>query len=145
MGAKALYNDQRKLAIHQAIILQDVTLAKGIIHDRNEYRQYAKDWTPVNLDEYIAKFDIKADDYNIQSNIRKISFYSDNKEYAIVAAVGGKYFRIQEIKPDGTGGIYVGLNLKEPSISGKFQGKERRAERHRLTHFRMSYRKGTVK
>ena len=69
---------------------------------------------------------------------------SDDKEYAIVVAIGGKYFRIQEIRPDGTGGRYVGLDLKDPSIPGTFQGKARKAEWLRLTHFRMTYKKGTV-
>lgn len=124
--------------------MQLCVLTLEFCNDRDECKKYAKDWTPVNLDDYIAKFDIKSDDYNMQINLRKISFCSNNREYAIVAAVGGKYFRVQEIKPDGTGGVYVGINLKEPSISGNFQGKDRRAERYRLTHLRMSHRKGTV-
>ncbi len=76
--------------------------------------------------------------------MRKIVFQKDNKKYAIVAAIGGKYFRVQEIKPNGIGGRYVDLNLKDPSISGEFQGKARKAEWLRLTHFRMTYKKGTV-
>lgn len=63
----------------------------------------------------------------------------------IVAAIGGKYFRVEELKPDGTHKRYVDLNLKDPSISGTFQGAARRAEWNRLTHFRMTYKKGTWK
>ena len=68
---------------------------------------------------------------------------SDDKEYAIVAAIGGKYFRIQEMRPDGTGGRYVDLDLKDSSIPGTFQVKVRKAEWLRFTHFRMTYKKGT--
>lgn len=77
-------------------------------------------------------------------NKRKIMFSQDNKQFAIICAVGGKYFRIQEIKADGSGGKYVGLDLKDPHIPGTFQGKARRDEWFRLTHFRMTYKKGTV-
>lgn len=114
------------------------------IDDRDEYKKYANSWQAVNLDEYVAKFGITGVAYNMENNYRKISFFKDNKEYAIIAAIGGKYFRIQEIKPDGSGGKYVGLDLKDPSIPGTFQGKARRDEWLRRTHFRMTYKKGTV-
>ena len=81
----------------------------------------------------------------MSDNIRKIYFYKDSRQYAIVAAIGGKYFRDEELKPDGTHKRYVDLNLKDPSISGTFQGAARRAECNRLTHFRMTYKKGTWK
>lgn len=144
MGAKALYTDSRRKTIHQLIISKDIQKIKGILHDRDEYRKYASSWKPVNLDEYVAKLDIKNDTYNMANNQRKISFFKDNREYAIVAAIGGKYFRIQEINADGTGGRYVDLNLKDPSITGSYKGKARRDEWLRQTHYRMSYKKGTV-
>ena len=144
MGAKALYTDTRRKTIHQLIIMRDIEKIKGILHDRDEYKRYAKDWRAVNLDEFVEKLDIKNETFNMVNNQRKISFIKDDKEYAIVAAIGGKYFRIQEIRPDGTGGRYVDLDLKDSSIPGTFQGKARKAEWLRLTHFRMTYKKGTV-
>ena len=144
MGAKALYTDTRRKTIHQLIIMRDIEKIKGILHDRDEYKRYAKDWRAVNLDEFVEKLDIKNESFNMVNNQRKISFIKDDKEYAIVAAIGGKYFRIQEIRPDGTGGRYVDLDLKDPSIPGTFQGKTRKAEWLRLTHFRMTFKKGTV-
>lgn len=144
MGAKAIYTDSRAKTIHQLIISRDIDKIKGVLHDRDEYRKYASSWKPVNLDEYVAKFDITSDTYNMANNQRKIMFYKDSKQYAIVAAIGGKYFRVQEIRTDGSGGRYVGLDLMDPSISGSFQGKARKDEWLRLTHFRMSYKKGTV-
>lgn len=144
MGAKALYTDTRRKTIHQLIIMRDIEKIKGILHDRDEYKRYAKDWRAVNLDEFVEKLDIKNESFNMVNNQRKISFIKDDKEYAIVAAIGGKYFRIQEIRPDGTGGRYVDLDLKDPSIPGTFQGKARKAEWLRLTHFRMTFKKGTV-
>ncbi len=144
MGAKALYTDERRKIIHQLIISQDVEKAKGVLHDRDEYKQYASSWQAVNLDEYVAKFDISSDTYNMTHNQRKIMFTKDNRQFMIVAAVGGKYFRIQEIRPDGSGGRYVNLELKDPSIPGTFQGRDRKNEWLRLTHFRMTYKKGTV-
>ena len=144
MGVKALYTDTRKKTIHELIISKDIKKIIGVLHDRDEYKKYAGTWRAVNLDEYAAKFDITGDTYNMINNRRKISFVKDNKEYQIVAAIGGKYFRVQEIRPDGSEGKYVDLNLKDPSIPGTFQGKARRDEWRRLTHFRMTYKKGTV-
>lgn len=144
MGAKAIYTDSRAKTIHQLIISKDIDKIKGVLHDRDEYRKFASSWQPVNLDEYVAKFDITSDTYNMANNQRKIMFYKDNKQYAIIAAIGGKYFRVQKIRSDGSGSRYVGLDLKDPSISGAFQGKARKDEWLRRTHFRMSYKKGTV-
>ena len=76
--------------------------------------------------------------------MRKISFFDNEKAYEIICAVGVKYFRIREVLPNGRTGSYIGIDLKEPSISSAFQGTARRAERHILTHSRMSYKKGTV-
>ena len=144
MGAKAIYTDLRHKIIHALVLSKDMSIIKGIIHDKHEYEKYAHLWKAVNLDEFIAKFAITSDTYNMQHNMRKISFFDNGKSYEIVCAVGGKYFRIREVLPDGRPGSYVGIDLKEPSIPGTFQREARRAERHRLTHFRMSYKKGTV-
>ena len=81
--------------------------------------------------------------------MRKISFWDDGKEYEIICAMGGKYFRIQrqpfiDSKGNYHGKEYVGLNLKSPSIPGKLKNKDRKAEFNRLTHFAMTYKKGTV-
>ncbi|MCR5629643.1 hypothetical protein [Eubacterium sp.] len=144
MGAKALYKDTRRNIIRQLIIEKDIEAIKKLLKDRDEYRQYAHGWKAVNLDEFIAKFDIQSDTYNMVTNKRKISFFNDGHEYEIVAAIGGKYFRVREIGTGRSGGRYVGLDLREPRIPGSFQGAARREERNRLTHFRMSYKKGTV-
>ena len=144
MGAKALYTDERRKVIHQLIISKDIEKIKGVLHDRDEYKKYANSWQAVNLDEYIAKFDISSDTYNMSNNMRKIMFTKDNRQFMIVAAIGGKYFRIQEIRSDGSGGRYVNLDLKDPSILGTFQGRDRKNEWLRRTHFRMTYKKGTV-
>lgn len=145
MGAKALYLETRKKTIHELILSRDIDTIKGVLHDRNEYREYASQWQAVNLDEYVAGFEITGERYNMSDNVRKIYFYKDSRQYAIVAAVGGKYFRVEELKPDGKHKRYVDLNLKDPSIPGTFQGAARRDEWKRLTHFRMTYKKGTWK
>lgn len=144
MGAKSLYLDERHKAIHQLIISRDIQRIRGVLRDREEYKKYASGWRAVNLDEYVGKFGIHSETYNMENNLRKINFYSDGKEYAIVAAIGGKYFRVGEVRADGRIGRYLTLDLKDPSIPGSFQGAARRAEHFRLTHFRMSYKKGTV-
>lgn len=144
MGAKAIYTDLRRKIIHALVLSKDMSIIKGVIHDKHEYEKYAHLWKAVNLDEFVSKFAITDDTYNMQHNMRKISFFDNGKAYEIVCAVGGKYFRIREVLPDGKPGSYVGIDLKDPSISGEFQGAARRSERNRLTHFRMSYKKGTV-
>lgn len=144
MGAKAIYTNLRSKVIHALVLSKDMRIIKGVIHDKREYEKYAHLWQAVNLDEYASKFAITSETYNMQYNMRKISFFDNDKAYEIVCAVGVKYFRIREVLPNGRPGSYVGIDLKEPSISGAFQDTSRRAERHRLTHFRMSYKKGTV-
>lgn len=145
MGAKAIYTDERRKAIHQLIISRDIETIKGVLHDRNEYKQYASGWRAVNLDEYVAQFGITDIKTSMSNNLRKISFSKDNKEYAIVTAVGGKYFRVGEVNSsDGSIRRYLTLNLKDPSIPGSFQRRDRKNEFLRLTHFRMTYKKGTV-
>lgn len=145
MGAKALYTDTRIKTVLQLVLTNNIEKLDGIFYDRGNYYKYKRSWRAVNLDEYVAQFDITSDTYNMTNNLRKISFYKDNRQYAIVAAVGAPYFRVQEIKPNGKGGRYVGLDLKDPSISGKkFEGAKHKAEWNRLTHFRMTYKKGTI-
>jgi len=144
MGAKSLYTDTRKKIIHQLIISKDIKTIKGILKDREAYKQFANRWRAVNLDEYVAKFNIVDESYNMAHNLRKISFFNDGRNYEIVTAVGAKYFRVREVLSPDKYGPCLTLDLKEPSIPGSFQGKERSAERQRLTHFRMTYKKGTV-
>lgn len=144
MGAKSLYKDTRKKIIHQLIISKDIKAIKGVLKDKDSYKKFASKWQAVNLDEYVAKFNITDDKYNMAHNLRKISFFNDGRNYEIVAAIGAKYFRVREVLGPDKYGPCLTLDLKEPSIPGTFQGKERSAERQRLTHFRMSYKKGTV-
>ncbi len=145
MGAKAIYIDERRKAIHQLIISKDIQTIKGVLHDRDEYKKYASGWRAVNLDEYVAQFGITDIQASKNNNMRKISFFKDNKEYAIVTAVGGKYFRVGEVnRSDGSIRRYLTLDLKDPSIPGSIQRSARKNEFLRLTHFRMTYKKGTV-
>ncbi len=139
MGAKAIYIDERRKAIHQLIISKDIDAIKGVLHDRNEYRQYASGWRAVNLDEYVAQFGITDIQASKNNNLRKITFFKDNREYAIVTAVGGKYFRVGEVNPsDGSIRRYLTLDLKDPSIPGSFQRRARKDEFLMRTHFIMS-------
>ena len=144
MGAKAIYTDERRKTIHQLIITKDIEKIRGVLHDRDEYHQFSGGWKAVNLDEYVSQFGISNVSNSFNNNMRKITFFKDGRQYAIVAAIGGKYFRVGEVRPDGRIGRYLTLDLKEPSIPGTFQGAARRAENFRLTHFRMTYKKGTV-
>lgn len=144
MGAKAIYTDERRKAIHQLIISRDIKAIRGVLHDRDEYREYASSWKAVNLDEYVAQFGIKDVTASWDNNLRKITFFKDGKTYAIAAAVGGKYFRVGELRSNDKIGRYLTLDLKDPSISGAFQGRARKDEFLRLTHFRMTFMKGTV-
>ncbi len=153
MGAKAIYTDMRERIINDIVIADDVEAIAALLRDREEFYKFVGGWQRVNLDEYIDKFvgehNITSDNFNVTHGLRKISFWDDNKEYEIVCAMGGKYFRIQrQAYTDNSGRYhgkeYVGLNLKAPSISGTFQKEARKAEWNRLTHFAMTYKKGTV-
>ena len=153
MGAKAIYTDMRQKLINDIVIANDVKAIEALLRDREEFYKFVSGWQRVNLDEYIEKFvgehNITSDDYNVTSGLRKISFWDDNKEYEIVCAMGGKYFRIArqeytDSKGNKHGLEYVGLDLKTPRVSGKLRKAEAREERQRLTHFAMTYKKGTV-
>jgi hypothetical protein len=144
MGAKAIYTDERRKTIHQLIITKDIEKIRGVLHDRDEYRQFSSGWKAVNLDEYVSKFGISNISNSFNNNMRKITFFKDGKQYAIITAIGGKYFRVGEVRADGRIGRYLTLDLKDPSIPGTFQGAARRAENFRLTHFRITHKKGTV-
>lgn len=116
--------------------------------DKEAFFKYSANWDKVNLDEFIETLTVTDDEYNIAFNKRKISFFDDGKEYEIVCAVGASYFRILRkgyIDQYGNkhGDVYVGKDLKEPKISAEFKGKTAKEERNRLTHFRMTYKKGT--
>ncbi len=152
MSAKALYTDLSTKIINALIQANDVDNLWEIQKDRNKYVEYSKNWQEVNLDEFIAQFEIKDDKYNYTGlkedntpNYRKISFFDDGKEYEIVCSVGARYFRIQRqeyIDSEGRkiGKTYVGLDLKEPKIPKGLKGLDAKHERDRLTHFKMTYK-----
>ena len=149
MGAKSIYTDMRNRLINDIVISNNVDAIEALLRDREEFYKFVGGWQKVNLDEFVEKFTITDQKYNVTHNLRKISFWDDGKEYEIVCAMGGKYFRIlrqpyTDSKGRFHGKEYVGLNLKSPSIPGTFQSKERKAEQQRLTHFAMTYKKGTV-
>ena len=149
MGAKSIYTDMRNRLINNIVIANDTAVIEALLRDREEFYKFVSGWQRVNLDEFVDKFSITDEKYNMTHNLRKISFWDDGKEYEIVCAIGGKYFRIQrqpytDSKGRYHGKEYVGLNLKSPSIPGTFQGKARKAEMNRLTHFAMTYKKGTI-
>lgn len=147
MGAKSLYTDTKNKIITALKEANDIAALEKLDKDKQAYLTYAPKWTAANLDEYVDQFKVTDEKYNIAYNKRKISFFDNGKEYEIVCAVGASYFRVQRkayVDSHGVkhGDAYVGLDLKEPKIDGKkFKGKEAKAERNRLTHFRMTYRK----
>ncbi len=63
--------------------------------------------------------------------------------------MGGKYYRIQR-QPytdkygNSHGKEYVGIDLKTPHVSGSLRKKAAKEEWNRLTHFAMTFKKGTV-
>ena len=153
MGAKAIYTDLRSRLINDMVIANDVKAIAALMRDRNEFYKFVSGWKKVNLDEYVEAFvgnhNITGDNYNVTHNLRKISFWDDGKGYEIVCAMGGKYFRIQrQPYTDGKGyyhgAEYVDLNLETPRVPGNLRGNAAKAEFNRLTHFAMTYRKGTV-
>ncbi len=149
MGAKSVYTDMRNRLINDIVIANDTAAIEALLRDREEFYKYVSGWQRVNLDEFVEKLTITDENYNMTHNLRKISFWDDGKEYEIVCAMGGKYFRIirkayYDAKGNKHGEEYVGLNLKSPSIPGAFQRDARKAEWNRLTHFAMTYKKGTV-
>ena len=77
MGAKAIYTDKRKEVIHALILSRDIKKIRGVLGDRDRYREFGRGWQAVNLDEYIARFNITGATYNMYSNQRKIYFFED--------------------------------------------------------------------
>ena len=153
MGAKAIYTDLRSRLINDMVIANDVEAIAALLRDRSEFYKFAGGWQRVNLDEYVEKvigeYNIASENYNVTHNLRKISFWDDGKKYEIVCAMGGKYFRIQRQSYTDSKGIYhgaeyVGLDLETPRVPGSLRGREAKAEFNRLTHFAMTYKKGTV-
>ena len=147
MGAKALYTDTKNKIISALKEANDIDALSKLDKDRQAYLKYAPNWTSANLYEYMERFQVMDESFNMAHNKRKISFFDDGKEYEVVCAVGASYFRVQRkayIDSNGNkhGETYVTLDLKEPKIDSKYQGKEAKAERNRLTHFRMTYKKG---
>lgn len=153
MGAKAIYTDLRNKLINSIVIANDLEALAGLLRDREEFYKFVSGQKRVNLDEYIEKFvsehSITSDNFNVTHNLRKISFWDDDKEYEIVCAMGGKYFRIMRktyFDKNGNkhGEEYVDLDLKTLRVPGSLRGKAAQEERNRLTHFAMTYKKGTV-
>lgn len=150
MGAKAIYLDTRNKIITSLILANDMEAIEKLLKDREAFNRYSGNWEKVNLDEFMNKFTITNEMFNMTHNVRKISFWDDGKEYEVVCAVGAKYFRVMRkgyVDSNGNkhGAEYVGLDLKTPKVSGKLKGADAKAERNRLTHFKMTYKKGTVK
>lgn len=146
MGAKSLYLDRRSKILEQLRLANDLDMLAKIDKDMQAYLRYAASWTSANLDEYLERFRILDDKFNMQDNLRKISFFDDGRKYEIICAVGASYFRIIRsayVDEHGVkhGDTYVTLDLKEPKVSGALRGKVAKAERERLTHFRMTYKK----
>lgn len=149
MGAKSLYLDTREKIITALVLANDIEAISKLLKDRESFERFSANWTKANLDEFMDKFTITDEKFNMTHNVRKISFWDDGKEYEVVCAIGAKYFRIMRKEYIDSNGVkhgdeYVGLDLKQPKVSGALRGKEAKAERNRLTHFKMSYRKGTV-
>ena len=147
MGAKELYNDRKQKVVEQLRLANDISAMQKLQKDHENYLRFAQNWERVNLNEYIERFKIQDEKYNISHTLRKISFWDDNRQYEIVAAIGASYFRIvRKAYFDSSGrkhgDVYVTLDLKEPRVSGGLRGNEAVAERNRLTHFRMTYKKG---
>lgn len=147
MGAKSLYTDTKLKIIEQLRLANDIEALQKLEKDKAEYKKYSKNWQAANLDEFMEKFTITDDTYNLTTNYRKISFFDDGKKYEVVCAVGASYFRVvRKAFIDSTGvkhgDTYVTLDLKEPRIDKNLKGKAAGEERQRLTHFRMTYKKG---
>ena len=150
MGAKSLYVDMTRKIIANLINSKDFKAIEKLFKDQQEYLKFYKGWQKANLDEYLKNFDITSDKYNATYNKRKISFMDDGKKYEIVCAIGARYFRVLRLpfidkKGNINGATYVTLDLKEPRIPNGLKGVAAKAERERLTHFRMSYQKGISK
>ena len=153
MGAKAVYTDRRNKLINDIVLNNDPDEVKGLLTDYKHFHEYVSNWRRVNLDEFMDKFvkqnAIISDTYNVSDNRRKIKFRDDGYEYEIVCAVGGQYFRIQrqpytDSKGNRHGFEYVGIDLKPPKVPGNLRKDAAKAEFNRLTHFAMTYKKGTV-
>lgn len=149
MGAKALYLDTREKIITALVLANDIEAIDKLFKDREVFGKFSPNWPKANLDEFMDQFSITNEKFNMTHNVRKISFWNDGKEYEVVCAVGAKYFRVlrkEYVDNNGVkhGSEYVGLDLKTPKVSGGLRGPAAKAERNRLTHFKMTYRKGTI-
>ena len=149
MSAKTLYKVKRWEIVYEIITSKAAEAAKELLADRRSYKKYSDSWQQVNLDEFMTKFDIIDEGYDTTYTHRKFSFWVDGKEFEIVCAVAVPYFRIRtkgyiDSKGRERGRQYVGLNLKYPSIPGNLSPAEQKSEMQRLTHFKMTRKKGTV-
>ncbi len=150
MGAKALYVDTALKIIAALKTANNLKLLAGIEHDKESYKNYSKDWPSANLDEFLAKHGIAEKYMTVNQDKRKIIFSKTGFDYEIVCAVGARYFRIQKkgyTDENGKwhGPVYVDINLKEPKLPKGVVGSQAKAERKRLTHYRMTYKKGVNK
>lgn len=149
MSAKTLYKVKSLELVLQIMASSNKKDKKDLKTDENSYKKFSAGWRKINLDEFIAKFNISDDYYNMSYSMRKISFWDDDKKFEIVCAASAPYFRIQRQEYiDSSGKLvdkaYVGLDLKEPYIPGNIRGNARRSEILRLTHFAMTCGKGTI-
>ena len=153
MGAKDIYTDTRAKLIMDVVLKNDPDELKGILTDYTNFHKYVKNWQRINLDEFIEKFvqknAITSDTYNMTENRRKIKFFDDGFEYEISCAIGGQYFRIQRQPYTDSKGVfhgkeYVGIDLKPPKIPGGLRKAPAKELFNQLTHFAMTYKKGTV-
>ena len=145
MSVKAIYTDMVKKVIQQLRIAKDIEAIHKLKVDRKSYKAHSEGWLKVNLDSFLIKLKVTEDKIDIVNNKRKITIIDKGREYNVICAIGASYFRIQTKEfydPNGKkhGGVYVGIDLKEPK-TGHLKGKESKAERNRLTHFKMTYQK----
>ena len=146
MGAKAQYVDKADKIIKALKLTNNLALLKGINHDKESYKKFAKDWPSANLDEFLAEHGIDENYMTVNQDKRKIIFSKKGFDYEIVCAVGARYFRIQKkgyTDENGKwhGPIYVDIDLKEPKLPKGIVGSQAKSERKRLTHYRMTFRK----
>ena len=74
MSAKTLYKVKRWEIVYEIITSKNTEAAKELLADHRSYKKYSNSWQQVNLDEFMAKFDIIDEGYNTEYNKRKFSF-----------------------------------------------------------------------
>ena len=113
MGAKAQYVDKAEKIIEALKLANNLALLKGINHDKESYKKFAKDWPSANLDEFLAEHGIDENYMTVNQDKRKIIFSKKGFDYEIVCAVGARYFRIvRREHQDRTGGNFGSFKSK---------------------------------